>query len=684
MPNNHLIANTASAVSRILSRIREWISGQILGNLQSAQNKDSSRNSILWGYYPVAFVALIGLIISIGLFFQSLYWEKQQAEIAFQETAQDRILLIQREIKFSLGIIQDIASFIEASEVVARREFRKFVGPALKNQAGIKTLAWVPAVDTQNYKDFLNYAREGFHSFEIKELTPSGQITKRDPNRPVYYPILYVQPYQDNKSMLGLNIGTDNQINSLFERSLLTKSTEIVDRPIIDSDTNKKVAGIAVAVPVILESKSDKTDDEPSDLRGYALGLFNLGQIVERALENLRPGSVDIRIFQGEKTAEENLLYTHLSRVRQDEQLSEIVFDDSEMSYLQLIQVDNHLWSIQCTPASDKFEANTFSSWIILLGGFAFTALLTIYTANLVGQTNQIRHQVAERTALLRSTVEELNQEVVERKAAESKLQNLNETLEHHIASRTAEAERRAEYLEQFAYVTSHDLKAPLRAVSNLAEWIEEDLDDKLDSSSREQLALLRDRVRRMHELIEGLLEYSRVGKTSNVKSAVDTRELIQEITDSLSPQKGFTIKIKGEMPVLQVDRLQLGQVFSNLIGNGLKHHGGRKGKIRISSRQLGDFYEFTVCDNGQGIASEYHDKVFKMFQTLKSSDFNNNTGIGLALVKKIVIEHGGSIQLKSAVNEGACFTFTWPFTPADTKQNIIASKDNLTEKNPC
>ncbi|MEJ2621087.1 MAG: ATP-binding protein [Candidatus Thiodiazotropha sp.] len=589
---------------------------------------------------------------------QSSNWEKQQAEIAFKETAQDRILLIQREIKFSLGIIQDIASFIEASEVVGRREFRKFVGPALKNQAGIKTLAWVPAIDAQNYDDFIHFAKRGFPPFDIKELTPSGQLTNRDLNRSLYYPIL----------------ATDKQISSLFEKSLLSKSLQIANRPIIHS-TNETVAGIAVVVPVLIESDSEKTTDQQTKLRGYALGLFNLGEIIERALSNLRPGSVDIRVYQGKQTVEENRLYTHLSRIRQNYQPAEFEHADTAINYTQTIQVKNHRWSIRCTPASEKFEANTLSSWIILLGGIAFTALLTIYTANLVGQTNQIRHQVAERTALLRSTVEELNQEVVERKAAESELQTLNETLEHHIASRTAEAERRAEYLEQFAYVTSHDLKAPLRAVSNLAEWIEEDLEDKLDSSSREQLALLRDRVRRMHELIEGLLEYSRVGKTSDVESAVDTRELIQEITDSLSPQKGFSIKIKGEMPVLQADRLQLGQVFSNLIGNSLKHHGGKKGKIQISSRPLGDYFEFTVCDNGQGIAAEYHDKVFKMFQTLKSSDYNNNTGIGLALVKKIVIEHGGSIQLKSAMNKGACFTFTWPYIPIDTMQNLKHQK---------
>lgn len=318
-----------------------------------------------------------------------------------------------------------------------------------------------------------------------------------------------------------------------------------------------------------------------------------------------------------------------------------------------------------CHSASEKFTADTWNSWIIFFGGIAFTLLFTIYVATLVGRARQVRLEVEERTSQLWEVVQALNQEVVERKSAEQELQRLNETLEHHIAYRTAEAERRAQYLEQFAYVTSHDLKAPLRAVSNLAQWIEEDLTDKLDAASREQLALLRDRVRRMHDLIEGLLEYSRVGRTSDSESEFDSYEMINEIIDSLSPSEGFTIKIKSKMPILYADRLQLGQVFSNLISNSLKHHGEDKGKIRIKCEIIDVFYQFSVCDDGQGIAPEYHNKVFMMFQTLESSDFESSTGIGLALVKKIVEEHGGTIRLKSAIGEGACFHFTWPIKHA-------------------
>ena len=167
-----------------------------------------------------------------------------------------------------------------------------------------------------------------------------------------------------------------------------------------------------------------------------------------------------------------------------------------------------------------------------------------------------------------------------------------------------------------------------------------------------------------MHDLIEGLLEYSRVGRTGAQEEMVDTRELIEETIDSLLPPKGFKIRIRGEMPTLRADRLQLGQVFANLLSNSLKHHGGQKGKIRVAVEDLDALYEFSVCDDGRGIAPEYHDKVFQMFQTLGSSDMGGSTGIGLALVKKIVEEHGGTIRLESAVGEGTCVFFTWPKGP--------------------
>jgi signal transduction histidine kinase len=654
----HLVDKLHAAVLSIKQRL----SGQYLTNIPNRHKRErrSDQKSIWWGYYPVALVAVIGLAITFTLFAQSMRWEKSQVEVAFREASQDRILVIQREIEHSLRIVLDIASFFESAKTIGRREFRKFVGPALKNQAGIKALEWVPVVHDERRQIFTDEAKMSFPPFQILERDDSGMLNK-SPRRPVYYPVLYVQPYQFNKQLLGLDMGTDPTAYSLLSEAEVTREIQVSPGIYLNDDGERK-SGIMVAAPVFHNTDGDSKEPflTTAHIKGFSLGVFFVGEIIERALESLRPSGIDIHFYQSNGNSEGHLLYSHRTRL-QDSSINSGSDNYQHISYAQEIDVGTQKWQIVCNSVSGRFTVNTRSSWVIFFVSLAFTLLFTIYIATLIGRARQIRFEVEERTSQLREAVQALNQEVVERKSAEQELQRLNETLELHIANRTAEAERKAQYLEQFAYVTSHDLKAPLRAVSNLAQWIEEDLHDKLDKASKEQLALLRDRVKRMHDLIEGLLEYSRVGRSSDPENLVDTRELVEEIIDSLSTNDRFSIKIKGKMPTMKADRLQLGQVFSNLISNSLKHHGGKMGKIRIGCENSDQFYQFSVCDDGQGIAPQYHQKIFQMFQTLESNDFENSTGIGLALVKKIVEEHGGTIILRSEPGEGACFNFTWP-----------------------
>ena len=274
---------------------------------------------------------------------------------------------------------------------------------------------------------------------------------------------------------------------------------------------------------------------------------------------------------------------------------------------------------------------------------------------------DELEMRVQERTAELLETNRELSREVAERRRAEYELQELNETLEERIAQRTAEAKRRADELEQFAYVASHDLKAPLRGIANLTHWLQEDLQGKLSEDTAEKFALLKDRVGRMQALIEGLLEYSRVGRTQGVEETVATESLLHEVVHMLSLPEGAVVDIAPEMPVVSADRLRLSQVFANLIGNAVKHHAGGRIHIWVGVQETEKFYEFSVTDNGPGIAPQYREKVFMMFQTLTPKDVGNDSGIGLALVKKIVEEQGGSIMLESDEGKGSCFRFTWP-----------------------
>lgn len=220
--------------------------------------------------------------------------------------------------------------------------------------------------------------------------------------------------------------------------------------------------------------------------------------------------------------------------------------------------------------------------------------------------------------------------------------------------------EDRNRELEQFAYVASHDLKAPLRAIANLSEWIEEDLQGQLPAENQKQMRLLRGRVHRMEALINGLLEYSRVGRTDAAIAQVEVAALLDEIIDSLAPPPTFTIEVAPGMPILQTKVTALRQIFANLISNAIKHHHMATGYIQIAVTDLGNFYEFAIADNGPGIHPAYHQKIFTIFQTLQARDVKESTGIGLAIVKKIVETEGGSIRLESQEGAGSTFYFTW------------------------
>ena len=225
-----------------------------------------------------------------------------------------------------------------------------------------------------------------------------------------------------------------------------------------------------------------------------------------------------------------------------------------------------------------------------------------------------------------------------------------------------AEALRRHEELESFSYVVSHDLKAPLRGVSNLSEWLEQDLGDELEPKDREHLRLLRDRVANMDALIDGLLEFSRVGRVRLPEQLVRTEDLVRAAVEILPVREGITVHVVGPLPAVYADPLRLTQVFQNLVGNAIEHHPGPRGMVEIDGHQGPDECEFVVRDDGAGIDARYHDRIFGIFQVLERRPGTRSTGIGLAIVKRVVEDHGGRVWVESegVPGKGATFRFTW------------------------
>lgn len=215
--------------------------------------------------------------------------------------------------------------------------------------------------------------------------------------------------------------------------------------------------------------------------------------------------------------------------------------------------------------------------------------------------------------------------------------------------------------LDQFAYVASHDLKAPLRGIANLSQWIEEDLGESLGGENKAQMELLRGRVHRMEALIDGILQYSRAGRVKAKPEDIATGLLVAEVIELMAPPSEIKIRVAPDMPTIRAERIPIQQIFMNLIGNAIKHTGKTEPSIDVSWSDAGRFFEFSVGDNGQGIAPQYHERIFGIFQTLEARDKVEGTGIGLSVVQKILHAKGGRVWVESEVGRGARFKFLWP-----------------------
>jgi PAS domain S-box-containing protein len=236
--------------------------------------------------------------------------------------------------------------------------------------------------------------------------------------------------------------------------------------------------------------------------------------------------------------------------------------------------------------------------------------------------------------------------------------------LEFEQAKLLVELERSNTDLEQFAYVASHDLKAPLRAIESLAGWLQEDLEpvlQNLHDDSRKHLVLLRQRAKRMERLLEDLLIYSRAGRVPADIVRVDISRLVPEIVEMLNPPAGFAVQLLSPGPCFTTAVTPLRQVLFNLIANAVKHHDRAGGVIEVSAQEDGDRFEFIVADDGPGIAPEFHKRIFGMFQTLRPRDDIEGSGMGLALVERIVLRYGGKVTVECRLPRGSIFRFTWP-----------------------
>ena len=255
------------------------------------------------------------------------------------------------------------------------------------------------------------------------------------------------------------------------------------------------------------------------------------------------------------------------------------------------------------------------------------------------------------------TSIENLHREIDERQKAEEALAHLNDELQDTVKQLTI-ANRE---LSDFAHITAHDLKVPLRGIGTIADWLQEDYADIMDPDARDKIALLSDRSKRMYQLIDDILKYSEIGYRIFEIEEISLEPFVHLIISNLAPPKSIQITVSGTLPILFCERVLLYQIFMNLLKNAFSYVDQSTGKVSIDCAEEEDTWHLRVTDNGPGIQETYHEKIFKIFQTLSDEMKHDSTGIGLAIVRKSVERLNGHVWVESTLGHGATFHFTLP-----------------------
>lgn len=282
----------------------------------------------------------------------------------------------------------------------------------------------------------------------------------------------------------------------------------------------------------------------------------------------------------------------------------------------------------------------------------------------LVDSFNDMLGEIERRTLAMENSNRELAREVEERNRAEQEVLRLNVELEDRVRQRTAQLESANKELEAFSYSVSHDLRAPLRAIDGFAHMLEEDYRGKLDAEGMRLLGVVRASSRRMSQLIDDLLAFSRLGRATINSVTIDMNRLAKEAWDDVQAERqdSFPVFDLKPLPTAPGDRSLLKQVWTNLLSNALKYSSTRsESRIEVSGEENGREYVYCVRDNGVGFDMRFYGKLFGVFQRLHSQQEFTGTGVGLAIVQRVVTRHGGRVWAEGEVGRGAGFYFSLP-----------------------
>ena len=561
-------------------------------------------------------VVILSLVLTVSAWYYAQSQVEAKSRLRFDREVEQVVTLTAERLRKYEDALWSGAAFVDADpNAVSLRRWQAFTSSLslADKYPGINGLGIIERIDRTQLDTYIRQQQIKRPDFKVH---PEHQLDE-------LFPITFVEPIDINRQALGLDMA--HEINRYTAAKKAGESgTAQITGPIVLVQDASSTPGFLFYVPYYKNTGPESAGDSTHEFSGLVYAPFVVHKLMRGTLAKQRR-HVGIKINDGNDV----LFDEHIA--------SNSDFDpDPIFSSQQAIELYGRTWHFDVRSGLSFRNASTTNSPLfILVGGVVVDGLLLLLFMSL-SRANRRTIEFAD------SATDELLQTTV-------RLQQSNEEL------------------EKFAYVASHDLKTPLRGISDLTEYLEEDLEPYLADTTAnpdvgKNLKRIHQQTSRMHNLIESILKYSSLDRQTQV-NPIDCTALVEDIGNNLgvSDQQLVT----SQLPNFQTYDVLLMQVFTNLITNAFKYHDDQaNARVNVDAQDEGEWYQFSITDNGPGIDPKFHTRIFEIFQTLQPKT-GDSTGIGLSIVKKIVETAGGKIKLVSQLGQGATFAFTWPKTPA-------------------
>ncbi len=594
---------------------------------------------------PIAIILAIGISLSLISFSSVKTGNNNKIHKNLEELATSYSRIIHYSVDLNMNVLLSVRDMFNASTEVTRKDFANFVSPVLSRLGGIQALEWIPQVLHKNRQALESKAREeGFSEFTFVERQSQGTMVPAE-NREVYFPVYFVEPVENNLTAVGFDLGSNaKRLEALIQARDTGKPVATSPITLVQESGNEQA--FLIFVPIYKSNIEYKNvTARRAALLGFSLGVYRIGDMIEATFGKFSlPYELNYYIFDTSDEAHPKLLY-HSDRSENTQQRALTNGDiRNGLHTVRDVKVGGRNWEIVFKPtAGQAGNAPDFAAIAVLLAGLMFTGLISAYIWAELRRTEKVEQLVAQQTNKLTISNQEL--------------------------------ERSNEELRQFATVASHDLQEPLRNMQAFCGLLQSECGDALDEKGKDYLSRIDGSSQRMGELIRDLLNYSRVSTGGISLSEVELNDVAELALTDLKMQIDecdASIQI-ADLPAIDADPGQMRQLLQNLVGNAVKYR--RKdvplsvtidikngdGSADESGNQASNWFQLIVRDNGIGFDDQHAERIFGVFQRLHGRHSYVGTGVGLAICRKIVDRHGGTIEARGIPDEGATFIITLP-----------------------